>query len=57
MSSYGLSNEVERGTLQTMTKIVISIILVIILLIVSLHEDSWKISIILGIPIFSLFYK
>ena len=55
MSSYGLSNEVERGTLQTMTKIVISIILVIILLIVSLHEDSWKISIILGIPIFLSF--
>lgn len=48
MSSYGLSNEVERGTLQTMTKLVVSIILVVIMLVFALHEDSWGISIGLG---------
>lgn len=51
MSSYGLSNEVERGTLQTMTKLIVSILLVIVLLIFALHEDSWGVSIVLG-PIY-----
>ena len=44
-SSYGLSNEVERGTLTTMTKLVVSIILVIIMLIFAFHEDSYRVSI------------
>lgn len=44
-SSYGLSNEVERGTLTTMTKLVVSIILVIIMLIFAFHENSYIISI------------
>lgn len=40
-SSYGLSNEVERGTLTTLTKIVVSIILVMIMLVFAFHEDSY----------------
>lgn len=48
MSNYGLSNEVERGTLQTMTKLVVSILLVLIMIIFGLHEESWGMSIVLS---------
>lgn len=44
-SSYGLSNEVERGTLTTLTKIVVSIILVMIMLVFAFHDDSYVVSI------------
>ena len=44
-SSYGLSNEVERGTLTTLTKIVVSIILVMIMLVFAFYEDSYVTSI------------
>lgn len=44
-SSYELSNEVERGTLTTMTKLVVSIILVVIMLVFAFHEDSYVVSI------------
>ena len=44
-SSYGLSNEVERGTLTTLTKIVVSIVLVMIMLVFAFHDDSYVVSI------------
>ena len=44
-SQYGLSNEVERGTLQTMTKVMVSIAMVVVMLVFSLHENSYWVSI------------
>lgn len=48
MSSYGTSNEVERGTMQTITKLGVSILLVVLMLIFSFYEDSYVMSFFLG---------
>lgn len=48
MSNYGLSNEVERGTLQTMTKLGVSIALVLLMIVLGLHEESWGMAFLLG---------
>lgn len=48
MSSYGTSNEVERGTMQTITKLGVSILLVVIMLIFSFYEESVLMSVLLG---------
>lgn len=50
MSSYGTSNEVERGTMQTITKLGVSILLVVIMLIFSFYEESVFMSVLLGTP-------
>lgn len=50
MSSYGTSNEVERGTMQTITKLGVSILLVVIMLIFSFYEESVLMSVLLGTP-------
>lgn len=50
MSSYGTSNEVERGTMQTITKLGVSILLVVIMLIFSFYEESMLMSVLLGTP-------
>ena len=47
-SNYGLSNEVERGTMTTMTKVLVSIVLVVIMLVFTLHETSYVVSAQLG---------
>lgn len=47
MSSYGASNEVERGTMQTITKLGVSIVLVLLMLMFSFYENSLKMSILL----------
>ena len=44
----GVSEEVQRGTLQTITKLGVSILLVFIMITLSLHENSYATSILIG---------
>ena len=43
-----MSEEVQRGTLQTLTKLGVSILLVFIMITLSLHENSYATSILIG---------
>ena len=47
-TSSGVSEEVQRGTLQTITKLGISILLVFVMITLSLHENSYATSILIG---------
>ena len=47
-TSSGVSEEVQRGTLQTITKLGVSILLVFIMITLSLHENSYATSILIG---------
>ena len=47
-TSSGVSEEVQRGTLQTITKLGVSILLVFIMITLSLHENSYATSMLIG---------
>ena len=47
-TTSGVSEEVQRGTLQTITKLGVSILLVFIMITLSLHENSYATSILIG---------
>lgn len=51
-TSSGVSEEVQRGTLQTITKLGISILLVFVMITLSLHENSYATSILIGTAAF-----